>query len=341
MGTDQSIPDGDVVLNEDSYGTGTIVSGAVAAMTMEELDPRSSVLFAALLGSARLHEKLGNAEALRAADRCMKRMERAVEAFGGRAVKVVGDELMAIFHTADDASQAAVEMQQRVADLPPVSGVHLAIRIGFSHGVAHEASGGVAGEAADVAVRLAGLAKSAQVLTCAQTVDAMTSPLKQAVRAVEAGQCEGLASGLVVFEVIHDAGHGLPPAATTSPAHTVTPVTQQPEPVIAAQGKLQLRYFGKTFVLDENHPFISLGRDAESDLVIHDRRASRHHAFIERRGGKVVLVDKSTNGSFVTESGQKEIFLRRKEWALQGKGLICFAASAKSSEPDCAEYELI
>lgn len=330
-----------MVLNEDSYGTGTVVSGAMAAMILEELDPRSSVLFAALLGSARLHEKLGSAEALRAVDRCTKRMERAIEAFGGRVVKVVGDELLAIFHTADDAAQAAVEMQQRVADLPPVSGVHIGIRIGLSHGVAHEAQDGVAGEAVDVAVRLAGLAKSAQILTCAQTVDSMTSPLKQAVQAVEAGQCEDMASGLVVFEVIHDAGHGLPLTAATSPVHVVTPVAQQAEPVIEAQGRLQLRYAGKTFVVDENNPFISLGRDAESDLMIHDRRASRHHAFIERRGNKVVLVDKSTNGSFVTENGQKEIFLRRKEWALQGKGLICFAASAKSSEPDCAEYELI
>ena len=65
----------------------------------------------------------------RAVDRCMKRMERAVEGFGGRIVKLVGDELMATFALADEAFQAGVEMQLRVADLPPVSGVKLAVRV--------------------------------------------------------------------------------------------------------------------------------------------------------------------------------------------------------------------
>jgi adenylate cyclase len=36
--------------------------------------------------------------------------------------------------TPNDACQAAIAMQRRVADLPPVSGVQLAIRVGFHHG---------------------------------------------------------------------------------------------------------------------------------------------------------------------------------------------------------------
>ena len=45
----------------------------------------------------------------------MKRMERTVEGFSGRIVRIVGDELMATFPHADEALQAAVEMQQRIA----------------------------------------------------------------------------------------------------------------------------------------------------------------------------------------------------------------------------------
>ena len=80
----------------------------------------SALLFAAVGDSARLHEKLGRNEARWAIDRCLKRMERAVDALGGKAIKVAGEELMAVFPTADAAFQAAVEMRQRVDDLPPI-----------------------------------------------------------------------------------------------------------------------------------------------------------------------------------------------------------------------------
>lgn len=64
----------------------------------------------------------------------MKRIERAVEAFDGDLIKIGGDEMKAAFHTADAAVHAAIEMQQRIADLPPVSGVNPAIRVGISCG---------------------------------------------------------------------------------------------------------------------------------------------------------------------------------------------------------------
>src|SRR5512146_2387517 len=121
-----------ILVATSSCGTETAFSGN--GVGMNEAPLNVSVLFADVSGSARLHEKLGSAEALRAVDRCMKRMERTVDGFNGRIVKIVGDELMATFDHADEALQAAIEMQLRVADLPPVSGVKLEIRVGFSHG---------------------------------------------------------------------------------------------------------------------------------------------------------------------------------------------------------------
>ena len=91
---------------------------------------------------------------MRAVDRCMKRMERTVEGFSGRIVRIVGDELMATFPHADEALQAAVEMQQRIADLPPVSGVKLEIRIGFAHGELGEEEGNLSGETVNLAAHL-------------------------------------------------------------------------------------------------------------------------------------------------------------------------------------------
>ena len=87
-----------------------------------------------------------------------------------------------------------------------------------------------------------------------------------------------------------------------------------------------------------------MGRDQECDLVIHDRRASRQHASIEWRDGRVYLVDRSTNGTFVALGSEPEVFVRRSELALHGKGTICSAGSATSPETeskrDCARFEL-
>lgn len=84
-----------------------------------------------------------------------------------------------------------------------------------------------------------------------------------------------------------------------------------------------------------------MGRDAACDLVIHDRRASRHHASIERRGNQVVLIDRSTNGTYVMIDGLPEHFLKQSECILRGKGVILFAASSSNPDGECAEFEVI
>ncbi len=276
-----------------------------------------SVLFATVSGNARLHEKLGGAETLRAVERCRKRMERAIDGFGGRIVKAAGDEVMAVFNLADEAFQAAVEMQQRVADLPPVSGVKLAIRIGFSHGPVSESADGLTGETVKTAALLAGLAQPEQVLTSVQARGFLSPAMRRSTRALET-----LAANGAVYELVA-------PDASAPAAKLSTP-----------QGtRLCLRYGGRDVNLDDGKQVIQMGRDAESDVVINDRRASRNHAQIERRGDRIMLIDTSTNGTFITLPGQPELFVRHEECVLHGKGVISFAASASSPDADCAEFE--
>jgi hypothetical protein len=263
----------------------------------------------------------------------MKRMERAVEGLGGRVVKLVGDELMAVFALADEAYQAGIEMQLRVADLPPVSGVKLAIRVGFSHGLVNESDGVLEGETVATAACLAGLAKPGQVLTCIQALAALSPAFKNSTRDLGPCTAKGKYFGRRMFEALHP--EIVPTTVKISNSATLPDAD-------GLEGQyLCLRYMGKRIVLSERKPLIRMGRDHESDAVVHDRRASRHHAVIEWRGGKAVLVDRSTNGTFVTLSGQPELLLRKGECVLNGKGLICFASSAISPDADYAEFELL
>lgn len=287
-----------------------------------------SILFADVSGSTRLYEKLGDTEALHAVDRCIKRMERSVEGFRGRIVKTIGDEVMAVFESAEDAFHAASDMQQRVTDLPPVSGVKLAIRLGFQHGPVIEEKGDYFGDTVNTAARLAGLAKAGQALTSGETAARLPELLQLSTRDLEQMSVKGKVEGLHVFEVLWHDGDEL--------------TTLAPSLRDSAKGggpRLCLRYAGQVIVLDDKNASLSLGRDAGCELVIRDRRASRNHGKIERRGEKFVLTDVSTNGTYVTFAGEPEFFLRREELVLRGSGRISFAASAASDGADIAEFE--
>lgn len=70
-----------------------------------------------------------------------------------------------------------------------------------------------------------------------------------------------------------------------------------------------------------NREFI-LGRAKDCDLTINSDLASRHHALLVYRKGKFVLVDQSTNGSFVKPQGGKETYVQGEELPLAGSGFI-------------------
>lgn len=298
---------------------------------MSQAEKPRTVLFAELSGNAGLHEKLGNSEALRAVERCVRRMQRVVEACSGRLVKSAGDQLIAVFSLADDAFHAAIEMQQRVADLPPVSGVKLAIRVSFAHGSVREEKAGVVGAAVNLAAQLAGIAKPGQILTDTDSRAALSRALQPAARdlGVAAG---GKLGATRICELV----------AAELPAPLVNLVTEIPlEPSSAGPQRpcLRLRYGGKDHTLDDTVLVIRVGRGANNDVVVNDRRASRNHARIERRGEQIVVIDTSTNGTYVALKGKPELSLRQGECVIHGEGLICFAASATDAAADCAEFE--
>jgi adenylate cyclase len=295
---------------------------------MSEPESTLSVLFADVSGSTRLYEKLGDTAALQAVDRCLKRMERAVTTYRGRIVKTIGDEVMAVFEQVDDAFQASTEMQQSVSDLPLVSGVKLAIRVGFQHGSVIEEAGDVFGDCVNTAARLAGLAKPGQVLIGSQTQRALSRLLQMSTRDLGRMSVKGKADEVHVFEAIWQESDELTMKAASvrqrGGSHSL---------------RLCLRYADQVIMLDDMKSALNMGRDPNCEVAIRDRRASRNHAKIERRGEKFVLTDQSTNGTYVTFTGEPELFLRREELVLRGSGLICFVALAANEEADCAEFE--
>ena len=288
-----------------------------------------AILFADVSGSTRLYDKLGDTEALHAVDRCLNRMRRAVEAFSGRVVKTIGDEVMAVFPNAVEATQAACEMQLRIEDLPPVSGVKLAIRVGFHFGAVIEENDDYFGDTVNVAARMVGLAKSGQILTTAEAVAEYPPIMKDAVREIDRLPIKGKADELSVFEVIWQEHSDLTMKASPIPRNAMPP-------------RLHLRYRDADYVMDVGRDTLAMGRGVQNnDIVVRDQRASRQHCRIERRRDKFVLIDQSTNGTFLTVSGEPEVVLKREEAILRQHGQIGFGHSATEDGVELMSYEIV
>jgi adenylate cyclase len=301
----------------------------------------SCVLFAEICGSARLYEKLGDTEALRAVERCLNRMERACAGYKGRVVKTLGDELMAVFDSAESALHAAVEMEQRIDSLPPASGVSLAVRVAFHYGPAAEEDNDTFVGTVNVAARAVMLAKPGQILATAEAVAALPQVLQDLAHEIEV-PAAAKEEAMRVFDVKWDHGNDEHRARLAQmPVPAAAPVLAS---VAQAQAdphklRLKLRYGEHKLMLGPDRPNATLGRDVKADIVIKDARASRHHGRIERRFDRFVLIDQSTNGTYVTLRGEAEFLLKQEETVLRGRGRINFGHSGEGGEH--LEFEVL
>lgn len=158
------------------------------------------------------------------------------------------------------------------------------------------------GDTVNAAAHLVGLALPGRVLTNLPAQSGLSHSWQVTTRDISATLTNGRPSGMNVFEVVS--------------SESALPVERGV--AISAQhcAPLNLRYMGKVIVLDKDNPVVRMGRDAESDVLVRDRRASRHHALIELRNDRIFLMNNGTNGTFVTLTDKPELFLRREMSAL-------------------------
>ena len=280
--------------------------------------PECTVLFADLVGSTQLYERVGDSSAFELVDRCLKELNRAVEGRGGQVVKHTGDGLMAIFAQADQAADAAVCMHQALRELPSTPGQRLAVRIGFHSGSVIASSGDVFGETVNFAARLVELASPGRALTTVETYQHLTPEWKEVLHALAPRVLRGASRPVEIYELKCEA------------MGDVT-VLQTGQFDLDEEHELRLYLNEQTIILNNTHPVARIGRDAAADLRIGDSRASRRHAEIELRGDKFVLVDRSSNGTYVAMDGEREFLLSREEIVLRGRGHIALGGSCSDN----------
>ena len=290
-----------------------------------------AVLFADVAGSTKLYEALGDAGAKKLIDEVLAALSIITRRHGGRVIKTIGDEVMCVFANAERGFYAAIDMQQKIDSMPLVSGSKRRIRIGFHIGPVIEEQGDVFGDTVNTAARLSGLARGMQIMTSSATVDALPVSLRARTRSIASVSVKGKADDVAMFEVLWQAEDDLTMTVAALSASSI-------QAELAHQ--MVLRHDTAEITLDAGHPGAGMGRDPGSDIVIADAKASRHHARIEKRRDKFFLADQSTNGTFVTFNGEREIALRREEIMLRGSGQIRFGHSATEGSGETVDFSV-
>ncbi len=270
-----------------------------------------AVLFADVSGSTALYEALGDHEAHRVIAGCLDLLRSTALEFSGRIVKFIGDELLCVFDEADAAICAASQMQTRLAEQHAIDAEVPAVRIGIAQGRVLEDAGDVFGDTVNLASRVADVARSAQVLTTRQTVQALTPAIRGSCRSLHPIELKGIDGDVPIFEVVWNIEATLTMVVDTH-------ASDDPDAALT----LVLTHQGKDVRLDAEHRVARLGRDASNDLVVPAKTASRWHARVQLRDHNFMLVDASVNGTFVRFDGKPELHLRREETVLVGRGVI-------------------
>jgi len=137
-----------------------------------------AVLFADISGSSDLYEKLGDAQAQQSIKQCVDIMTGVLPDYQGTLIKVINDEVMCTFPTAELAFHAACAMQSAVEKAKYQDGEPMHIRIGFHYGEVMRDSGDVYGDTVNLAARVSATTRTSQIMVTQAVVDTLPPDLR-------------------------------------------------------------------------------------------------------------------------------------------------------------------
>ena len=283
-------------------------------------DLEVAILFADVVGSTQLYDKFGDTKASETVAKCVEVMKDATHQFNGTVIKTIGDEIMATFPSVDEAMAAAILMQARISAENKQEGrIPVSIRIGCHFGPVVQEQDDIFGAAVHTANRMTSQAKARQIVISGDTVKKMTDKYREQTRQIDVATVRGKLDEVALYELLWN------PDEATSMLPTIEWEGQERK-----DAKVELSFREQKVVVSDKCKSVTLGRADDNDLVIKGNLISRIHAKVEMRRGKIMIIDQSTNGTFLQNVQGVESFVRRDSIELQGEGTI---GLGKAEEP--------
>lgn len=290
-----------------------------------------AVLFADVCGSTTLYEKLGDSEARRLITQSINAMVNEVSVYQGTLIKTIGDEIMCTFPGAEAAFNAACAMQIAVENERVTNNNPLHIRIGYHYGDVILDSGDVFGDTVNTAARVASLTRADQIMTTKAAADALPPPLQQKTRHIQRAELKGKQEHFDIYIVIWE----------MDDSQSTRIIAPELRPSPENSNELVLRYRDRSLKVNRERKSVALGRGDACDIPVNNSLASRQHLRVELRFGKFILVDQSTNGTYIRFAGGNKEHVVRAEITLPENGVISLGQSFAENPTELVEFSII
>jgi adenylate cyclase len=298
---------------------------------MEDLtDNQCAIMFADIAGSTRLYNQLGDDKAELLISTRLDIMCNITANYNGRVIKKIGDEIMCQFPTAEDAALAATEMHVKKISNDDVEPLN--IRVGLHYGNTIAKNDDIFGDAVNIAARMAAIARANQIITTENFIRLLSGDLKSRTRLFDSARVKGIDEEIKIYQILWEEDN----VTTFATAQHIQQISQ-------ANISIVLTFNGEErFYTDSDmDTAANIGRDPSCDITIPAKFASRSHVNLVFRRGKFVLVDHSTNGTYVKLKDQDEIFIRREELPLIGEGYISLGEDYKPGSSDNIYFSVL
>lgn len=280
-----------------------------------------AALIADVSGSTPLYESKGAPRAVQEIRWKINQLRALAEKSGGEFIHSKGDDILVHFSEAGAAVTAIKAMVAgRSDDL-------LTVHAGVSWGEMLRVPDDLYGSPVNMAARLASLAKPREALVYGTCYDQLDATARTDLRRVDVLQLKGAADIRSVHSYI----------AGDQAARTETFFSR---PGARAQRVGVTLTHGDTVCDLPQGAQMTLGRSAESDLIIPAPWVSRRHATVSVANGIVELRDHSTFGTYLTMAPGTETILRRSAVTLSGSGMISLGAPRQQSDAAVVEFSL-
>ncbi len=88
-------------------------------------------------------------------------------------------------------------------------------------------------------------------------------------------------------------------------------------------------------------PTLTIGRTGENNLVVPQAMVSRQHARLDYRGGRFVLTDYSTNGTYIVPDRGATAMVHRDSVQLSASGFLGLGEAVTAGAPSTIRYETL
>lgn len=285
---------------------------------------RACVLLADISGSTNLYEAVGDREAQRVVGGELARLHAVMREHGGVCIRQKGDDVLGYFAAPDPAFRAVRAMLARQSDH------NLRIHAGLHFGPFVLADDDIFGEAVNLTARLASLANAGEVLLSRSLFDALSGELRVGLQPLDRLRLKGISAPIEVYAFLDD-----DPALQTK----VLAKTDL-DAAAAAEITIVLTHGRRTHRCGEAQSLV-IGRSDDCGIVIARPWVSRRHAVVTVAGGKILLEDRSSSGTYVAIEGSHELFLRRETVMLAGQGVISPAVRPTQPEAEPIHFRIV